>query len=195
MAKDPVEQLERAFTSTGTLITGIAPEQWAAATPCPAWSVSELVEHLVGGNLLVASALSGGEPRKPPVHARIGQELVDAYDVSARAVVSAFRQPGTLGKVVAVPLGSVPGHVALALRVTEILVHGWDVGRATGQSLTFPEDVVENAFRFSTDALPQMPPDRRPFASPKPVADDALFIDRLAALLGRDVDPVTVGAT
>ncbi len=68
-----------------------------------------------------------------------------------------------------------------------MLVHGWDLARATGQAGSFPEPLVEQELAFSRAMLDTMPVSNRPFAPPEPVPDDAVAIDRLAALLGRRV--------
>lgn len=106
---------------------------------------------------------------------------------------AAFGQPGALERVITVPAGTVPGSVALHLRLTELLVHGWDLARATGQSVTgLPADLAEQELAFSRAQLDRMPRDRRPFASPpQPVTDGAPAVDRLAALLGRPAPPPT----
>jgi uncharacterized protein (TIGR03086 family) len=101
-------------------------------------------------------------------------------------LVEAFRQPGVLERVVSVPFGSVPGAVALHLRITEVLVHGWDLARATGQPATFPENLAEQELAFSRGKLGDIPGDRHPFAPSQPVPAGAAAIDRLAACLGRD---------
>lgn len=89
------------------------------------------------------------------------------------------------------PFGTVPGIVALHLRITEVLVHGWDLARATHQVARFPDDIVEQELEFTRGRLPDVSSARRPFAPPRPVPDDAPAIDRLAACLGR---PVTAAA-
>jgi uncharacterized protein (TIGR03086 family) len=76
--------------------------------------------------------------------------------------------------------------VALHLRLTELLVHGWDLAHATGQPTTgLPDDLAEQELAFSRVQLERIPPDRSPFAPPQPIDDAAPAIDRLAALLGR----------
>jgi uncharacterized protein (TIGR03086 family) len=95
--------------------------------------------------------------------------------------------------VVSVRFGTVPGAVALHLRITELLVHGWDLAWATGQAVAFPEDAAEQELAFSRQALKDIPPGRRPFAPPEPVAGDAPAIDRLAACLGRQVTGPAAG--
>ena len=101
-------------------------------------------------------------------------------------MVAAFRAPGALDRPVTVPFGTVPGEAALHLRIVEVLTHGWDLARATGRTVSFPDDVVEQEIAFSRRALPMIPPERAPFAPSRPVPADAAPLDRLVALLGRD---------
>jgi hypothetical protein len=55
------------------------------------------------------------------------------------------------------------GDAALHLRVTELLVHGWDLARATGQPASFPDDLAEQELAFSRSKLADIPAGRRPF--------------------------------
>src|SRR5664280_3461615 len=84
---------------------------------------------------------------------------------------------------------AVPGIAALYLRIVEALVHDWDLARATGQPAELPDDLPARELTFTRGKLADLPPDGRPFAPPRPVADDAPAIDRLAACLGRRATP------
>ncbi len=77
-------------------------------------------------------------------------------------MVAAFGQPGALARTVEVPFGTVPGAVALHLRLTEVLVHGWDLAQATGQVAAFPEDLAEQELAFTRDALAPCRPGAAP---------------------------------
>jgi len=94
-----------------------------------------------------------------------------------------------LDRVVTVPFGSVPGAVALQLRLVENLVHGWDLARATGQQARHDDQVAEAALVFTHARLADVPAGRTPFGPPQPVAEDGQALDRLAAALGRRVQP------
>ena len=59
MATAPYEQ---AINSTRAVLTGIGPDQLDAATPCASWKVSDLVNHVVGGQYMFHSALQGRPP-------------------------------------------------------------------------------------------------------------------------------------
>jgi uncharacterized protein (TIGR03086 family) len=190
MTGTPVDQLGTALDAAGELIAGITPEQWSRPTPCTDWDVRALVAHLSVGNHLFASAL--GNSASSPARARTqlagatgNHHLVAAYRDSAEAVLAAFGRPGALGRTVEVPFGTVPGAVALHLRLTEVLVHGWDLAQATGQGGAFDEDLAEQELAFTREALGALPPGRSPFAPPTPAPDTAPALDRLAACLGR----------
>jgi uncharacterized protein (TIGR03086 family) len=190
MTSGPVDRLATALEGTERLVAAVRDEQWAAPTPCAEWDVRALVGHLVGGNRMFARILDGealADARPAQGTDVLGNDPVAAYQSAADLVVAAFGRPGVLDQVVAVPFGSVPGIVALHLRITEVLVHGWDLARATGQEARFPDDLVEQELEFSRGALPKVPPARSPFAPPQPAPDDAPPIDRLAACLGRHV--------
>jgi uncharacterized protein (TIGR03086 family) len=74
---------------------------------------------------------------------------------------------------------------ALAFPTTDLVVHAWDVARATGQQLQLSDEllayVVHTATRVPETVL------RRPglFGPPQPVAEDADETSRLMAWLGR----------
>jgi len=194
MSSDPVDQLATAFDAAGQVLTAVRDDQWSAPTPCSQWTVRDLVGHMVTSNHAFVRILNGepaqapaGPAPEPPGSSGADGGLVDAYRDSAAALLGAFRQPGALDRVHTVPIGTVPGIAALHLRITEALVHGWDLARATGQHAEFPEDLAEQELAFSRSKLADIPAGRTPFAPPQPVPDDAPAIDRLAGLLGRKV--------
>jgi uncharacterized protein (TIGR03086 family) len=187
----PLEQLRTALTATGGLVAAVAPGQWTAPTPCSDWTVRDLVDHVVFGNRLFAAVL-GGEPMPPmpevlrrQAEDHLGDDAAAAYDAAADELLTACAAEGALDQLVRVPIGEVPGALALHLRVVEALVHGWDLARATGTRLEVPAELVEGELAFTRARLGDLPPGRTPFGPAQPVADDASPLDRLAAALGR----------
>lgn len=183
MGAPQVEDLRVALVHAGELVAGITPGQWGSRTPCEEWDLHALVSHLVSGNHLFAAALRGDEPAQVDAKG----DLVVALEDSGAELVTAFARPGVLQRIVHVPFGAVPGEVALHLRLTEVLVHGWDIARSTGQPAEFDESVAEHELLFTRGALNAIPPDRQPFGQPQPPPADASPLDQLAALLGRKV--------
>lgn len=191
MIMTPLDQLRAALDAMGQLVAAVREGKWEAPTPCVEWNVHQLVSHLVAGNHLFARALEGDPPPLEEIRRQLGtdalgEDPIAAYRAGADAVLTAFGRPGALDQMITVPIGTVPGVVALHLRIVETLVHGWDLAQAIGRQLEVDEALTEQALAFTRDKL-DLPGDRRPFAPPQPVADDAPALDRLAALLGRTV--------
>lgn len=190
-----VDRLARALDATGELVTAIGDDQWSNATPCAEWSVRSLVNHVVLGNWIFARLLHGEQQplesiRRLPDVDQLGADPPSAYRESSVALQGAFSQPNVLERVFAAPIGTVPGSVLLQVRITEILVHGWDLARATGQAARLPDDLAEEELAFSRAQLDAKIPRSSSFGPAQAVADDAPAIDRLAAFLGR---PVSTG--
>ncbi len=196
MTDQRLDALAEALDGTAALVAGVTPEQWTGPTPCADWDVRDLVTHLVQGHRIFTEALTGrpapsGEPEVgdgDPVDPADRVDPVDpvpAYRSTADAMLAAFGAPGSLARPVTVGIGTVPGAVALQLRIVEALVHGWDLAQATGRPLDFRAELAEQALRFTEGALPSIPTGHRPFESPQPVAPDASALHRLVALLGR----------
>ncbi|WP_328393228.1 TIGR03086 family metal-binding protein [Nocardia sp. NBC_00416] len=187
MASDPIEDLERASAAVLDLIAAVRPDQWAAPTPCTDWSVRDLVDHLVGSNLMFL-AIFGETPM--PEHGTdiLGADPVAAYAASATALEAAFARPGILDEVYQGPLGDATGADRLQFRLTDLLAHGWDLSRALGIAARLPEDLAETALVFSRR---QLPDGSRPgrFAEAQPVPENATAVERLVAFLGRPVSP------
>jgi uncharacterized protein (TIGR03086 family) len=119
---------------------------------------------------------------------RLGDDPLAAYRASGAALVEGFSLPGVFDRIFQVPAGTVPGVAMLHLRITEFLVHGWDLARAIGQPARLPADLAEGELAFARSRqAPDVPRTGRPFGPIQPVPDDAPAIDRLAAYLGRPV--------
>ena len=182
-----LDDLDRALAATGAIVAGVGDDQWRAPTPCTELDARGVLNHLVRGNLLFV-AIIGGEPRPDPGTDHLGDAPLAAYQQAAGSLRRAFTAPGVLETVYTAPFGTAPGAVLAHVRVTEVLVHGWDLARATGQRADFPEDVAERALRGARRALTERPQGPgAPFAAEVRVSPDVPAADRLAGFLGRAV--------
>jgi uncharacterized protein (TIGR03086 family) len=137
---------DRALAATRRSVAGVGRDQWELSTPCPDWDVRELVNHIVSGNFWAGELARGktieevGDRLDGDV---LGADPTAAYDESARAASEAFHAPGALEAPCAVSYGPVPGEVYLGHRLIDVLVHGWDVAKATGQDTKLDPELVE----------------------------------------------------
>jgi len=176
-----------ALAATRPLVAGVAHDQWSAPTPADEWDVRALVNHIVTGNLWAAELAAGrtiadvGDRLDGDV---LGDDPLAAYDSSAAAATAAFEAPGALDAPCAVSYGPVPGSVYAGHRFIDVLIHGWDLAKATGQDTTLDAGLVEACLAVVEPQVDMM----RASGSFGPRVDIAPGADpqtHLLALLGR----------
>ena len=191
---DPVDDVARSLVAVGQVIGTISAAQWSASTPCTEWSVRRIVEHLVGMNRVFAAVLTDRPPpgRGDPI---ADDELAEAYRESATLLLDACRQPGLPDRLFAGPLGTATGDERIRIRLYDLLAHGWDLAKATGQVLQVPDDIAERSLSFARGQVSEQSRPGR-FEPPQAIAEDAPAIERLVAFLGRPVvNPRTAGSS
>jgi uncharacterized protein (TIGR03086 family) len=178
---------ERALASTRAYVAGVKPHQWRDSTPCADYNVRDLVNHIVSGNFWVAPLVAGksiadvGDVYDGDV---LGDDPLSAYDRSAREAAAAFNAPGAMEASVAVSYGPVPGEVYAGHRYIDVLIHGWDLAKATGQDTALDSELVEacrQVFEPQAEALRGS----GMFGTDVEVPPDADPQTRLLAMLGR----------
>jgi len=187
---DPRPLYRRAVAQTETIVAAVTPDQFGLPTPCPEYDVRALLAHVTGG--LTRTALVGeGDPdalARPAVAEGVPDEgWPDAYRTATGRAIAAWADDAKLDTLFEVPWGKVPGRFVIAGYIQEILAHGWDLAKATGQPT---EGDPELALWSLATAKRILPPDIRgtegvPFGHVVDVAPDATPYTQLAAWLGR----------
>jgi uncharacterized protein (TIGR03086 family) len=176
--------LDRSLTATETVVAGIGADQWAAPTPCTELDVRGVLNHLVRGNVLFAAVIRD-EPRPEQGTDHLGGDPLAAYQRAAGRLREAFCAPGVLDSLYAAPFGTGPGAVLAHVRVVEVLAHGWDLARATGQPYR-PDPVLVRAALGFAERFADL--DGGPFGPSVAMPADATPFDRLLGAAGRDPD-------
>ena len=185
MATEPLEQ---AIATTRTVLTGVSKEQLAESTPCAQWNVSELINHIVGGQYFFAAGAKGEPPAAGDTDFS-ATDYVAAYDEGARQALAAFQAEGVMDKTLTLPFGQMPGSAFMGLAATDTLTHGWDLAKATGQDTDLAPELsaallerakvaIQPAFRSEDGAF---------FGFEQTAPAGASNADQLAAFLGRQV--------
>jgi uncharacterized protein (TIGR03086 family) len=84
----------------------------------------------------------------------------------------------------AVSYGPVPGSVYCGHRLIDVLIHGWDIAKSTGQSTALPADLVDACWAV-VEPQKEMLTASGAFGTTVEVDDDADAQTRLLAVLGR----------
>jgi uncharacterized protein (TIGR03086 family) len=183
---DPIPRFTAAAAEADRVIAAVRPDQLDDPTPCPPWTVRELVNHIVTGNLFIASIVAG-EPPPDRSADHLGADPVAAYRASVDRLHRVFAEHDVLSGTYRTPVGEGPGALLVNMRFNELVVHAWDVAKATGQSTDLDRELVEASLAH-LKASPHLPRgEGTPFAEAKPVPPDAVPADRLAAFMGREV--------
>jgi uncharacterized protein (TIGR03086 family) len=174
-------------------VAAVRPDQWANPSPCEAWSARDVVDHIVSMHGYMLRPLGRGLPPAPSVE----DDPLGAFRAARAAVEAVLDDPVLAGVGCDTPNGRMRADQQVDLVVSDDLVlHGWDLARATGQDEGMDPVDVERLWA-STSAIPAelMATYRTPgafgpgvevFGPEVAVAADAPLQDRLLGLIGRD---------
>ncbi|WP_369252193.1 TIGR03086 family metal-binding protein [Streptomyces sp. R41] len=173
------------------LAEGVTQEQLDGVTPCPGYAVHNMLGHLAG--LAIAFRDAGRKDLgsttdtspsdvAPDIEPGWREALPKALDELAEA----WRDPAAWTGVTRAGGVTLPGPVAAAVAADELLVHGWDLARATGQTYEPDAAALRASYEFLAAAAEDPSRGGGIFGPVVPVPDDAPLLDRAIGLSGRD---------
>ena len=117
----------------GDLVARVRPDQWARPTPCEAWTVRELVNHVVYEDRWAVPLLNGDSLSS--VGSRfdgdlLGDDPVRATRDALAGATAAVSAPGALDRSVELSFGMTAADEYVRQLLAEHLVHGWDLAVA-----------------------------------------------------------------
>ena len=187
MTANPLDQLREAHGVFLEVLGHVRPEQMSLPTPDDEWDVRDLINHVVLGNVWAAENVKTGNAPRPSGDIIGDREAIEAYRTSAEAMMAAFEEPGALGRMVTMRFGEMPAAGLAGFRFVDLVVHAWDLAKATGQETDFAPDLCEAALAMSKQRMTVMDRTNMPFKDEVAVPADAPAADRLAGFLGRQV--------
>jgi len=180
--------LEQAIASTRQVLKAVSKEQLGDATPCAAWKVSDLINHIVGGQYFFEAMVKGEQPASGETDFS-STDFASAFDEGAERCVAAFSADGVMEKILTLPFGQMPGSAFVGIAATDTFTHGWDLAKATGQSTALaPELAGQLLVGAKTFISPGFrSPDGAVFGPEQSAPAGSGPADELAAFLGRKV--------
>jgi uncharacterized protein (TIGR03086 family) len=175
------------------LVAGVDDDELAVPTPCPCYALGDLIEHIGGLALAFTSAANkernSHAERQPSGDAsRLPADWRTRIPRDLTALAQAWRERDAWAGTT-----RIAGSDALAAGIglaaaDELVLHGWDVARATGKPYACEPELLDAARTFLEQfASPDAPagPDV-PFGPSRESAEGATELDRVVALAGRD---------
>ena len=189
--------LEPAAREVARLLDGVTDDHLAGPTPCAGTPVAALLDHLMGLSLAftwaarkTTAAEAGGDASGP------GLATAEHLDPKWRTVlpqrlddlVRAWREPAAWEGMTEAGGVRMPGEVTGIVALDEVVLHGWDLARATGQSYTCDPVSTAAVLSFtSAAAQPERAATREGLFGPVvEVPADASDFDRALGYAGRD---------
>lgn len=153
--------LDSTLAATGKVISGIDSAEWTAPTPCPEWTVRDLLNHVVGAVRCYALAVAD-KPIGEFNPLETAPELIgdvspaSAYDEAAADCAAAFKKRGDLeGRIQLWGAEPSPATFVWQIVVGDVLLHGWDLASATGQTYDIDDHTAEEVWRVFKGNLPE----------------------------------------
>ena len=152
------------------------------STPCSEFDVRALVNHIVYDLQVFTATVTGGQRGSPDVDL-LGDDWLAAYGSSADSLVSAWQTRGAGGTLTS-RLGELPATWALGQHASDLVIHAWDLARATGQSADLDPELGAAALAWGQENLK---PEFRgqAFGPEVQVPESAPVYDRMAGFFGR----------
>jgi uncharacterized protein (TIGR03086 family) len=181
-----VPDLENAARRLAAVLPGVPDTALDAPTPCADTSVATLLDHLMG----FAEGLQASARKEPTEAPQASAEHLDPQwrTILPRrldALVAAWREPGAGEGMTSAGGLELPASDVVLVTLDELVIHAWDLARATGQP--YEPDPVDVAAIMpflaafgSAQGVPGL------FGPSVPVPDDAPLFDRALGLSGRD---------
>ena len=182
--------LTQACRRASDVLANVHDEQLSAPTPCVGLQLRDVVAH-VGVLALAFTAAARKEfgqytDSAPGVG---GDQLNDDwrthYPARLAGLAEAWQSAAAWEGMTRVGGIDLPGAVTGSVGLTEVVIHGWDIARATGQSYDVDPDTAQ-AVLTHVSAVAAEGPVEGLFGPAVPIATDAPVLDRIVALSGRD---------
>ncbi|MFJ8160308.1 TIGR03086 family metal-binding protein [Streptomyces sp. NPDC096136] len=173
------------------LVSGVPDAGLAGPTPCPAYAVGDLLGHLAGLAVAFRDAARkdlGPTTDTPPGTAapRLPADWRERLPKVLDDLAGAWRDPAAWTGMTRAGGVDLPGAVAAAVAADELVVHGWDLARATGQEYAPDAAALRASHGFLLAAAEQAGDGGGVFGRVVPVPDEAPLLDRTVGLSGRD---------
>lgn len=169
-------------------VARIADSDWSHPTPCPDWTVADLLRHMIDEHRWAPPLLAGDDvdtARGNVAEVGADEDLITAWLEASTASSDAFGVDGALDANVNLTRGSTPATDYIAEMTSDLAVHGWDLGRAIGDNAQLPDSLAGPTWEWFREHGAELG-DSGMFGVPVVVDADASYTDRLVGLAGRD---------
>jgi uncharacterized protein (TIGR03086 family) len=188
MTMDLHQEMASAAAEDARVVAGADGHELTQGTPCTDWDLRTLLNHTILWTAYSAERRARDEPlpdglTETDFVAEPG--YAQAYAAQLDKAVAAWSDPAAWTRELNMMGSPTPSDGVGALLLAEMVLHGWDVARATGQDFHCDGPVVAAAAQ-AVDDNAELFRQYQGFAAPVALPDGASAFDRLLAASGRD---------
>jgi len=146
-----IGQLREALLSAALVIDGVSADALTMPTPCPGWSVSDVINHLTA----VTEKFGRFAKGESGTIRQLQGDLVGTRPASLfrRIVADALRawneHPEALEATCVLPFGSFDGATAAGINLFDAVIHQWDIAVGAHIDHTMNEELAAVAFQVA----------------------------------------------
>src|SRR5262245_6737458 len=189
----PMVELGPAARRMSDLIDGVPDRMLAGPTPCDEYTLGDLLDHVQSfAHAFTAAARkdSAGmtSGRAAGDASRLGDDWRTQIPRDLDALAESWRDPAAWTGMTKAGGIDLPGELAGVIALDELVVHGWDVARASGQDFELDGESLDAVHRFVTQfsGAGQEAAREGMFGPEVAVSDGAAVLDRILGITGRD---------
>ena len=182
-----------AAAEAARVVAGVPGHPMDAATPCDEWDLRTLVNHTIVWTSYSAERRAHGESVAEDLISKdftADPGFAEDYAAQVGRAVTAWSDPAVWARDLSVMGSSIPAADVAAMLIMEMVLHGWDIARTTGQEYAC-DHAVAALVLATVEAQGELFRQYQGFAPivPGPVGrQGATVLDRALRLSGRDPD-------
>lgn len=181
---DVADRFRKLAAQMESRIASVSDDQWSNESPCEGWTARDVVGHLVGSAAMMLGFVGDQLPADAP---SVDDDPLGAFRAARDAVQRRLDDPALADE----EFDGMMGRTTFARTIdqfgsADLVVHQWDLARATGQDERLDADEVRNlhaAFQGAGDMI-RSPGVFGPAVEPAPDADEQT---RFLNFVGRQV--------
>jgi uncharacterized protein (TIGR03086 family) len=176
------------------LLDGVRDDQLGDPTPCDDTPVAAMLDHLLGLSLAFtwaarkSTAAEGGSAPAKASEDHLDPDWRQLLPERLDTLAAAWREPAAWEGTAEAGGLTMPADLTGLVALDELVLHGWDLARATGQSFHCDPASTAAVLAFTSEsARPDRAAQRDGLFGPVvEVAPDASDLDRALGFAGRD---------